>query len=52
MLRVMNLQAYYGKSHVLHGVDLTVERAEIVSLSGVRCWRSTTAKLIMGCRLH
>ena len=49
MLRVENLQAYYGKSHVLHGVDLTVERGEIVSLLGRNgVGRSTTAKAIMG----
>ena len=29
LLRVENLQAYYGKSHVLHGVDLTVGRGEM-----------------------
>ena len=49
MLRVENLQAYYGKSHVLHGVDLKVERGEIVSLLGRNgVGRSTTAKAIMG----
>ena len=49
MLRVANLQAYYGKSHVLHGVDLSVERGEIVSLLGRNgVGRSTTAKAIMG----
>ena len=49
MLRVANLQAYYGKSHVLHGVDLRVERGEIVSLLGRNgVGRSTTAKAIMG----
>jgi branched-chain amino acid transport system ATP-binding protein len=49
MLRVENLQAYYGKSHVLHGVDLTVEPGEIVSLLGRNgVGRSTTAKAIMG----
>ena len=49
MLHVTNLQAYYGKSHVLHGVDLTVERGEIVSLLGRNgVGRSTTAKAIMG----
>lgn len=49
MLRVSNLQAYYGKSHVLHGVDLLVERGEIVSLLGRNgVGRSTTAKAIMG----
>src|SRR5512146_6224 len=49
MLEVRNLQAYYGKSHVLHGVDLTVGEGEIVSLLGRNgVGRSTTAKAIMG----
>jgi branched-chain amino acid transport system ATP-binding protein len=49
MLSVQNLQAYYGKSHVLHGVDLTVGRGEIVSLLGRNgVGRSTTAKAIIG----
>ncbi len=49
MLEVQNLQAYYGKSHVLHGVDLTVGRGEIVSLLGRNgVGRSTTAKAIIG----
>ena len=49
LLRVEHLQAYYGKSHVLHGVDLTVGRGEIVSLLGRNgVGRSTTAKAIMG----
>jgi branched-chain amino acid transport system ATP-binding protein len=49
MLTVDNLQAYYGKSHVLHGVDLTVGQGEIVSLLGRNgVGRSTTAKAIMG----
>ena len=48
LLRVENLQAYYGKSHVLHGVDLTVGEGEIVSLLGRNgVGRSTTAKAIM-----
>jgi branched-chain amino acid transport system ATP-binding protein len=48
-LAVTNLQAYYGKSHVLHGVDLTVGSGEIVSLLGRNgVGRSTTAKAIMG----
>ena len=34
LLQVANLHAYYGKSHVLHGVDLTVGKGEIVSLLG------------------
>jgi branched-chain amino acid transport system ATP-binding protein len=49
MLTVDNLQAYYGKSHVLHGVDLSVGAGEIVSLLGRNgVGRSTTAKAIMG----
>lgn len=49
MLTVDNLQAYYGKSHVLHGVDLVVGAGEIVSLLGRNgVGRSTTAKAIMG----
>jgi branched-chain amino acid transport system ATP-binding protein len=49
MLEVQNLQAYYGKSHVLHGVDLRVGDGEIVSLLGRNgVGRSTTAKAIMG----
>jgi len=49
MLNVTNLQAYYGKSHVLHGVDLNVQQGEIVSLLGRNgVGRSTTAKAIIG----
>ena len=49
MLTVDNLQAFYGKSHVLHGVDLAVGQGEIVSLLGRNgVGRSTTAKAIMG----
>jgi branched-chain amino acid transport system ATP-binding protein len=49
MLKVTNLHAYYGKSHVLHGVDMHVGAGEIVSLLGRNgSGRSTTAKAIMG----
>ena len=49
MLKVMNLHAFYGKSHVLHGVDMQVGAGEIVSLLGRNgSGRSTTAKAIMG----
>ncbi len=49
MLQVSQLQAFYGKSHVLHGVDLHVGEGEIVALLGRNgSGRSTTAKAIMG----
>ena len=49
MLKVSNLHAYYGKSHVLHGVDMLVNKGEIVSLLGRNgVGRSTTVKSIMG----
>ena len=49
MLQVSQLQAFYGKSHVLHGVDLQVGEGEIVALLGRNgSGRSTTTKAIMG----
>jgi branched-chain amino acid transport system ATP-binding protein len=49
MLAVSELHAYYGKSHILHGVTLTVGEGEIVSLLGRNgVGRSTTIKAIMG----
>jgi branched-chain amino acid transport system ATP-binding protein len=49
MLEVRDLHAYYGKSHVLHGVSLEVREGEIVSLLGRNgVGRSTTVKAIMG----
>lgn len=53
LLEVRDLHAYYGKSHVLHGVALKVERGEIVSLLGRNgSGRSTLAKAIMGLVAH
>ncbi|AZU55928.1 ABC transporter ATP-binding protein [Ralstonia pseudosolanacearum] len=49
MLEVRGLHAYYGKSHILHGVDLHVGEGEIVALLGRNgVGRSTLAKSIMG----
>ena len=49
MLEIAELHAYYGKSHVLQGVDLDVGAGEIVALLGRNgVGRSTTCKAIMG----
>ena len=49
MLEVDDLHAYYGKSHILHGVTMRVGEGEIVSLLGRNGGgRSTTVKTIMG----
>lgn len=49
MLRLDDVHAYYGKSHVLHGVNLEVRPGEIVALLGRNgSGRSTTVKTIMG----
>jgi branched-chain amino acid transport system ATP-binding protein len=49
MLKVTALHGFYGKSHVLHGVDFEVRPGEIVALLGRNgSGRSTTVKVIMG----
>jgi branched-chain amino acid transport system ATP-binding protein len=49
MLKLHDIHAYYGKSHVLHGVSFDVDAGEIVALLGRNgSGRSTTAKAIMG----
>lgn len=49
MLEVRDLHAYYGKSHILQGVDLKIAAGEVVSLLGRNgVGRSTTVKAIMG----
>ncbi|HEY0060780.1 MAG TPA: ABC transporter ATP-binding protein [Telluria sp.] len=49
ILQVKDLHAYYGKGHILHGVDLRIGRGEIVSLLGRNgVGRSTLVKAVMG----
>jgi branched-chain amino acid transport system ATP-binding protein len=49
VLRVENLQAWYGESHVLHGVNLTVRKGEVVTLLGRNgAGRTSTLKSILG----
>ena len=49
LLQLADVHAYYGKSHILHGVDMNVRAGEIVSLLGRNgSGRSTTVKSIMG----
>jgi branched-chain amino acid transport system ATP-binding protein len=48
-LRVAGLHAFYGESHILHGVDFTVARGELVTLLGRNgAGRTTTLKSILG----
>ena len=49
ILRIANLHAWYGESHVLHGIDLAVNRGEVVTLLGRNgAGRTTTLKAILG----
>jgi branched-chain amino acid transport system ATP-binding protein len=49
LLRVTGLHAYYGDSHILHGVDFKVDRGEVVILLGRNgAGRTTTLKAILG----
>ncbi|HUO20094.1 MAG TPA: ABC transporter ATP-binding protein [Steroidobacteraceae bacterium] len=49
VLRIAGLHAYYGESHVLHGVDCHVERGEVVTLLGRNgAGRTTTLKALLG----
>jgi branched-chain amino acid transport system ATP-binding protein len=48
-LRITDLHAFYGESHILHGVDLVVNRGEVVTLLGRNgAGRTTTLKSILG----
>ena len=49
VLGISGLNAWYGESHVLHGVDLTVRRGEVVTLLGRNgAGRTTTLKSVLG----
>jgi branched-chain amino acid transport system ATP-binding protein len=49
VLKIANLEAWYGESHILHGVDLTVQEGEVVTLLGRNgAGRTTTLRAIMG----
>jgi branched-chain amino acid transport system ATP-binding protein len=49
LLQVKGLQAWYGESHVLHGVDLHINQGELVTLVGRNgAGKSTTLKCLMG----
>jgi branched-chain amino acid transport system ATP-binding protein len=48
-LRLTDVHAFYGESHILHGVDLQVSRGEVVTLLGRNgAGRTTTLKSILG----
>ena len=48
-LEIKGLQAWYGESHILHGVDITVNKGEVVTLLGRNgAGRTTTLRAIMG----
>jgi branched-chain amino acid transport system ATP-binding protein len=49
MLRLENVHAFYGESHILHGIELQVNRGELVTLLGRNgSGRTTTLKAILG----
>src|SRR6266446_10677836 len=49
LLEVRDLHAWYGESHVLHGVDFEVRRGEVVTLLGRNgAGKTTTLKSVMG----
>lgn len=49
LLRIENLHAWYGESHILHGVNLSVQQGEVVTLLGRNgAGRTTTLRAIVG----
>ena len=48
-LEITNLHAWYGESHILHGINLTVNKGQVVTLLGRNgAGRTTTLRAIMG----
>ena len=49
VLSIANLEAWYGESHILHGVEFHVREGEVVTLLGRNgAGRTTTLRAIMG----
>ena len=49
VLKIANLEAWYGESHILHGVEFRVQEGEVVTLLGRNgAGRTTTLRAIMG----
>jgi branched-chain amino acid transport system ATP-binding protein len=49
MLKITNLEAWYGESHILHGVEFAVHEGEVVTLLGRNgAGRTTTLRAILG----
>ena len=48
-LRIQDLHAFYGESHALHGIDMTVHQGELVTLLGRNgSGRTTTLRALLG----
>ena len=53
VLEISNLNAWYGESHVLHGIDLSVAKGEVVCLLGRNgAGRTSTLRAVMGLTGH
>lgn len=49
MIKLENVHSYYGTSHILHGIDLSIEEGEVVTLLGRNgAGKTTTMRTIMG----
>ena len=48
-LEIKGLQAWYGESHILHGIDLAIPQGQVLTLLGRNgAGRTTTLRAIMG----